>query len=143
VLYLNLEKAGKMDLASKAIQNLKRLKSLRSRRLALETWDVLNEMPVGDSQELAIYNLLRRENVMKISENIKMVSDIKELLKQINRIEKIKISIDSKFARNAQGATISSALLPSGLLMYDAVDDYEWVVRGNYAVLEQQAVEVD
>jgi len=132
-----------MDLTRKAIQNLERLKRLRNRRVVLETWDVLSEIPVGDNQELAIYNLRRRENVMNISENIKMVSDIKEIVKSINRIEKIKISIDSKFARSAQGATISSAILPSGLVMYDAVDDYEWVVRGNYAVLEQQAVEVD
>ena len=132
-----------MDLTSKAIQNLERLKRLQKRRLELELWDVTNEIPVGDNQELDIYNLRRRENVMRMSETVKMITDIKEVLKYINRIEQIKIPLDSKFARRAQGKKISSALLPSGLLMYHKVDDHEWVVRGNYAVLKQQIVEVD
>ena len=132
-----------MDLTRKAIKNLERLERLRKRRVQLELWDVSNEIPVGDNQELAIYNLRRQQNVMNILENIKMVADIKEVVKSINRIEQIKVPLDSKFARIAQGATISSAVLPSGLLMYHAVDNYEWVVRGDYAVLEQQIVEVD
>ena len=131
-----------MDLEREAIKNLERLKLLRKRRLELELWGVSNEIPVGDNRELAIYNLRRRQNVMNISENIKIITDIKETLKYINRIEQIKIPLESNFARRAQGAIISSALLPSGLLMYHSIDDHEWVVRGNYAVLEQ-IVEVD
>ena len=131
-----------MDLTREAIKNLERLKRLRKRRLELEMWDVSNEIPVGDNRELAIYNLRRRQNVMRMSETVKMITDIKEVLKYINRIEQIKIPLESNFARRAQGSIISSALLPSGLLMYHAVDDHEWVVRGNLAVLEQ-IVEVD
>ena len=131
-----------MDLTREAIKNLERLKRLRKRRLELEMWDVSNEIPVGDNRELAIYNLRRRQNVMRMSETVKMITDIKEVLKYINRIEQIKIPLESNFARRAQGSIISSALLPSGLLMYHAVDDHEWVVRGNFAVLEQ-IVEVD
>tara|TARA_B110000858_G_scaffold196553_1_gene255647 strand:- start:1797 stop:2207 length:411 start_codon:yes stop_codon:yes gene_type:complete len=130
-----------MDLTSTAIKNLERLKSLRKRRLDLETWDVSNEISVGNNRELPIYNLRRRENVMSISENIIMVKDIIAVLKHINTSQQIKIPLESKFASRAQGATISSACLPSGFVMYDAVDDYEWVVRGNYAVLEQPIVE--
>jgi len=132
-----------MDLEKEAIKNLERLRHLRKRRLELETWDVTNEIPVGDNRELAIYNLRRRQNYLRIAENIKIVTDVKEIIKQINNVEPIKIPLDSNFAKIAQGATISSALLPSGLLMYHAVDDHEWVVQGNYAVLEQQIVEVD
>lgn len=137
-----------MDLTSKAIKNLERLKRLRKRRLELESWHVSNEIPVGDNEELEIYNLRRLENVTQMSETVKMITDIKEVLKYINRIEQIKIPLDSKFARRAQGLIISSALLPSGLLMYHAVDNHQWVVRGKFAVLEKfkkkiKIVEVD
>lgn len=132
-----------MDLTKEAIKKLELLKLLRKRRVKLELWDVTNEIPVGDNRELAIYNLRKQKNVMRMSDTVQMITETKKFIKQINDVEQIKIPLESNFARRAQGKKISSALLPSGLLMYDAVDDHEWVVRGNYAVLEQQIVEVD
>ena len=127
-----------MDLEKEALKNLERLKLLRKRRVELELWDVKNEMPVGNRREFGIYNLRRQENVMRMSETLKMITDIKEVIKYINRIEQIKIPLESNFARIAQGTIVSSALLPSGLLMYHAVDDHEWVVRGGFAVLDSR-----
>lgn len=134
-----------MDLNAEAIQHLEKLKFLRQNRLQLESWDVNNQMPIGSNKDLARYNFRKKENVIHMSENIKMVTDIKDILKYLNRVQPIKIPLqnDSAFARIAQGAIISSAVLPSGLQMYHSIDDYEWVVRGNFAVIEQQFILVD
>lgn len=134
-----------MELNDEAIKNLERLKYLREQKLRFETWDVQNEMPIGDNRELQIYNLRKRENVIRMSENIKMRNDVKEILKYMNRIQPIRIPLDKdlNFARIAQGAKVSSAVLPSGLKMYHKIDNYEWVIRGNFAVLEEQFISVD
>lgn len=122
-----------MDFNQQAIKNLERLKHLRER---LERFDL--PMPVGD-RELAIYNLRKQEMLLRNRENVKMTNDIKEVLKYVNKMEPIKIPLnDLDFARIAQGAKVSSAVLPSGLKMYHRIDNYEWVIRGNFAVLEDQ-----
>ena len=125
-----------MDLNAEAIKNLERLKHLRQKNLRFE-FD-LGPMP-GD-REIAIYNLRKQEMLLRNTENVKMRNDIKEVLKYINKMEPIKIPLnnDLDFARIAQGAKVSSAVLPSGLKMYHRIDNYEWVIRGNFAVLEDQ-----
>ena len=127
-----------MDLNAEAIKNLERLKHLRQKNLRFERFD-LAPMPVGD-REIAIYNLRKQEMLLRNTENVKMRNDIKEVLKYVNKIEPIKIPLnnDLDFARIAQGAKVSSAVLPSGLKMYHRIDNYEWVIRGNFAVLEDQ-----
>ena len=127
-----------MDLNKEAIKNLEKLRWLRKRVLEFETWDVMNEMPVGSNKELAIYNLRRQENTLRMSEALRAIADAKTLIKNINKIEQIKIPLekDMDFARIAQGSKISGTILPSGLVMYHRVDEYEWVIRGNFAVLE-------
>lgn len=115
-----------MDLNAEAIKHLERLKHLQQKRFA--------EDP-GDTE--VIRNLRRQENIIAMSENVKMITDIKEILKYVNKMEPIKIPLDLNFAR-IQGAKISGSVLPSGLKMYDRIDNYEWVIRGNFAVLEDQ-----
>ena len=134
-----------MDLNNEAIRNLERLKHLREQKLQLEVWDIENEMPIGSNREVQIYNLRKKENVIKMSENVKMRNDIKEIIKHINKIQPIKIPLDRdiNFARIAQGSKVSSAVLPSGLKMYHRIDNYEWVVRNDFAVLEEQFISVD
>ena len=129
--YIYLENIPKMDLNAEAVKNLERLEHLRKQKLRLETWD-----RPGDTE--VIRNLRRQENIIAMSENTKMRTDIKEVLKYVNEMEPIKIPLDLNFARIAQGAKVSSAVLPSGLKMYPRIDNYEWVIRGNFAVLEDQ-----
>ena len=115
-----------MDLNHKAIQNLERLKHLQQQNQTLQ----IDTGPM--------YDLLKQEMLLRNTENAKIKNNITREIKHINRIHPIKIPVDKDFARIAQGAKVSGSILPSGRKIYDRIDNYEWVIRGNFAVLENQ-----
>jgi len=119
-----------MDLNEKAIQNLERLKHLHQQKLTFQS----------EKRDTEMYNLLKQEILLRNRENVNIKNNIKKVLKNINTIQPIRISLDKdlSFARIAQGAKVSGSVLPSGLKMYHRIDNYEWVIRGNFAVLENQ-----
>ena len=72
---------------------------------------------------------------------IREIMETQSAIKRINSLQQIRIPIERFFARVAQGAVITRAVLPNGVRMYESVGEYEWVVQGDDAVL--QKIETD
>ena len=135
------EASHNLRLMSRAIELLEERARLRKELLDAESWDVMNEVVIGNSEEALEYQFRKEENTSRRQMLIREIMETQSAIKRINSLQQIRIPIERFFARVAQGAVITRAVLPNGVRMYDSVGEYEWVVQGDDAVL--QKIETD
>ena len=121
----------------KGITLLEEREQMFEEKLNLEKWDVLNEMPINNKKEAEQYKMQKHNLAHQKTHIIQKIQDIEALIQNRNNLQAIRIPIDTNFAKIAQGAIISGAVLPSGMRMYTSVGQLNWIVEGSDAVLRK------
>ena len=81
-------------------------------------------------------------NAKHLTETLLAIRSLESQIKARHRAHPIRLKLtdpqDRKFAKLAQNTVVNGLEFDSRLRMYDAVGEYDWVIKGHHVVLTKQ-----